>query len=188
MNEVRQVAEVRWRRLSTVDCRLSTHAVRCTLYAVRARGFTLIELVLTITLISVIAFIFSSIISTGVDAYFFTSDRKDASQEARVALERMTQELKVIRGAGSIAAAAPDAISFVKLDGEEVNFSLSGTDLVRNGNILADGVTSFALDYYDRAGNETSVPADIWRIAIDLETSERNESVRLRTAVHPRNL
>lgn len=57
----------------------------------REKGFTLIELVITMTLIGIIAYIVATALTTGIKAYFTTDFRKEALDQSRIAMERMTR-------------------------------------------------------------------------------------------------
>ena len=58
------------------------------------QGFTLVELVIGIVLLGVIAALGSVMLREGFNAYFAGRDLTDADWQARVALGRMTRELR----------------------------------------------------------------------------------------------
>jgi len=60
----------------------------------RARGFTLIELVVVIVLLGIVAVSFSVLISGSVGGYIDTARRADSASAARIALDRMGRELR----------------------------------------------------------------------------------------------
>lgn len=159
-------------------------------------GFTLIELVLTILLLGIIAAAVSQFVLQAVRSYSVEQSRGNVHSQARLAVERMTREIRGIRSCTAadltLPAANPFAtLAFTDLSGTAVSFTVAGGNLARGADILAQGLTSaqpFRL--LDKSGNPTiscTVPNEAWFVEIDLTCVEGGESLRLRSRVHPRN-
>jgi len=59
----------------------------------REQGFTLIEIVVTIVITGIIAYIFLNFFSLGTDSYTLIETRNDVLQDERVVLNRMIREI-----------------------------------------------------------------------------------------------
>jgi type II secretory pathway pseudopilin PulG len=162
-------------------------------------GITLIELVITMVLIGIIAYIVATALSTGIKAYFVTDLRKEALDQARIAMERMAREIRNVRDNTSITAADADTFTFTDTDGTLITFELSGTNLMRNTNTLSVGISSLAgapfttgiFAYVMADGTITQTPAPlsaIRGIKIGLKSTVQTETVELYSEVWPRNL
>lgn len=164
------------------------------------RGFTLIEIVLTIVLVGIVAGVAAVIIMQGTSAYSTGRSRLEAHEQARFALERMSREVRQIR---SRAAAPVDDIitmtatnlEFIDVNGTQVGFRLNGGIMERRENagawqVLATGITApggALFTYFDAAGAAGASQAALWNIGIELAAAQEQESLTLRTVVHPRN-
>jgi hypothetical protein len=141
-------------------------------------------------------------------SYAFKRDTTDADWQAKVALERMTRELRVVRSATSTDLAFPSAseIRFVDIDGSNACFYLSAGQLRRaentpaqacgttNMQVLADNITSLEFKYWDNTGTEVLPPAPpalvttVYYITISLTVTQGTTyNAPFRTSVRPRN-
>ena len=155
-------------------------------------GFTLIELVMTMVLIGIIAYIVATALTTGIKAYFTTDFRKEALDQSRIAMERMTREIRNVRSLGKDTDIPPDgyinadittatatSFCFTDVNGTTISFELSGTNILRgegscppvSTNTLAANVTALNFQYILADSTVTQAPAaaelaDIRRIQI----------------------
>jgi len=162
-------------------------------------GFTLIELVITMVLIGIVAFIVADAMTTGFKAYFVTDFRKEALDQARIALERMTREIRNVRSLADIGTANATQFCFVNTDGTRVSFLFSGTSIVRDEPaacpsaavtpILSNNTTgSFAYLQTDGSTDPAPPSANTRRIRITMMSTISGENVTLQSEVWPRNL
>jgi prepilin-type N-terminal cleavage/methylation domain-containing protein len=155
-----------------------------------SNGFTLIEIVITIVIVSILASFASMIILQGVKAYSDEQSRSDAHYQARLAVERMERETRLIRSCGAIMAPANSSatLSFTDINGNAVVFNVAGGNLSRGANILAHGITSATpFRFLDNNGNQTTACPGIWFVEISVTDQQGSESLQMRTRVHPRN-
>jgi prepilin-type N-terminal cleavage/methylation domain-containing protein len=164
----------------------------------KSNGFTLVEIVITIVVVGIIAGIAAMIIAEGARAYSDERSRSDVHYQARLAMERMAREARMVRSCGDINGPAnPSAtLSFTDSNGNAVSYTVNaGTKVLSRGaDLLATGIMSAQpFRFLDQNGNETtacSVPAvatDIWFIEISLTDTQNSETLQMRTRVHPRN-
>jgi prepilin-type N-terminal cleavage/methylation domain-containing protein len=172
----------------------------------KEEGFTLIELVITMVLIGIVAFIVGKALSEGAKAYFQTDSRKAALDEGRVALERMTRETRNVRSRGKDAdadgyidadiwTANATQFCFINTDGARISFRYAGGEITREegggacpgagGDKLASNVNSFNFSYtYEGGSNITAIR----RIKIDISTQVDTETIPLSSEVYLRNM
>lgn len=176
-----------FKKLSTDYCLLTT----------ADKGFTLIELVITMVLIGIIAYIVATALSTGITAYFTTDFRKEALDQARIAMERITREIRNVRSSADITTADATTFTFTDVSGTPISFALSGGNIDRTSvttNTLATGISSASIFTYllsTGATTQSPIPAEIpliKRIKIDITATKNTESVTLQSEVWPRNL
>jgi hypothetical protein len=138
-------------------------------------------------------------------SYALKRDVTDADWQAKVALERMTRELRAVRNATAAdLAISPTQIRFVDTDGNSVCFYQNGTSLVRAGDgpgaascgptspqVLADKIkpNSLAFTYWQDDGATAAAEVDVYYIAVtfNVEDGNYNYDSRYRTSVRPRN-
>ncbi|MDP3143159.1 MAG: type II secretion system protein [Thermodesulfovibrionales bacterium] len=158
--------------------------VHCSLFTAK-KGFTLIELVMTMVLIGIIAYIVAIALSTGIKAYFTTDFRKEALDQSRIAMERITREIRNVRSLGTsvdadgfidaeIGTANATQFCFNDVSGNTISFRYDGSNNIYReewtpanlaacpsaggGNILAENVTALNFQYVLANGTITQTP------------------------------
>jgi prepilin-type N-terminal cleavage/methylation domain-containing protein len=161
----------------------------------RSTGFTLVEVVVTIVIVAIIAGIAAATILQGVRAFSTEQSRSDAHYQAKLAVERMAREIRLLRSqtAADIPTMTATDIGFTDIQGSQVRFQLSGSTVRRSGDngatwqTLASGITSLVFGYYQNDGVTVATAATLWYVVIDATSTEGAESLHIRTTVHPRN-
>lgn len=160
------------------------------------RGFTLVETVLSWIILGIIAFTIATMLGTGVEHFENMSSRKEALSSARLAIDRMRQELLQVKSEDLISLSVSN-ISFKDKSGNNTDFHVQSTagelQLFRGGDLLAKGLAGFNLIYYDQAGNvmvDLSDPSQVRRIRIHVSVSsaDGNASYVLNGEVYPRSM
>jgi prepilin-type N-terminal cleavage/methylation domain-containing protein len=166
----------------------------------RAHGFTMIELVIVIAVVSVAALVFSKMFIEAARSYEWIDVEKEKLQEARYAQERMTREFRRVRDNLSINVATATTLTFVDRDAATISISwngVKGADLVytKNGTArtLAAGVDSFAFAYWKTNGTAAAPvvspsATDIWRITTYLRLAKASHSVETVGGAYVRSL
>ncbi|MBF0368778.1 MAG: type II secretion system protein [Magnetococcales bacterium] len=143
----------------------------------RRLGFTLLEMVMTITLLAVVTGMVLPILSVGFETFFLHSNIRESDSRALLALERMTREL---RGADpDTLVTGASSISFTDQNGAAVSFVLNNDTLMRGGSILAEGVTALAFTVNSGTYDTT--------VQIDLTVEVGGQGEPFRTTVGIRN-
>lgn len=151
-------------------------------------GFTLLELVIVIMIVSIVGIFASRLMNTGFSAYLAGKQSIDTDWQGKIALEWMTRDLRAIRSSSAITTATATQLVFVDTDNTTIDYQLSGTNLLRNSQIVADGIGSLAFTYYTSAGVATTTASAIRYINIQLNITKNNANYNLVTAVNPRNV
>ncbi len=167
-------------------------------------GFTLIEVILVIVLVTIIAAGFGQVFVNTSRAYVATDNRKGALQNGRWALDRMTREIRLVNNNTSVVTANASTFSFVDVNADTVTFSYDGATRqinrshllpVPGTDVLASNVDIFSFTYLDNTGASLGPcpplpcsPSAIWRVQINAETLVNGERVVLQTEVHPRRV
>ena len=161
------------------------------------KGFTLVELIIVITIIGIIAGTVGFILLSTVDAWMFKFNRADLLSDGRLALNRMVREIRQIKDLTSVTTATSSQFRFTNTGDVDIIYSLSSTDLNRTAdataNVLAQDVSSLGFAYYDSSGDTISTPTvspsetDIRRVRINLTLTKSGENVYLQSESVPRN-
>ena len=161
------------------------------------KGFTLIELVIVITIIGITASILGFMLLGTIKAWTFKFNRNDILWDGRLALDRMTREIRTIKNSTSITTATSSQFRFTDAGNKDITYSLSSTNLNRteNGtaNLLAGDVSSLAFTYYN--SSDTVIPSpvvspsatDIRRVKINLTLTKNGQNVYLQSDASTKN-
>lgn len=151
------------------------------------RGFSLVELVIVIVILSIIAAIGSKVIQAGFNSYFTNQNVTTANVQARLALERMTRDIHAINSSASITTASASQLVFTDVNGNAITYQLTGTQLMRNTQVLADGINTLTFSYLDRNAAVTAVLANIRYVTVTLNITSGNVNYTLRTTINTMN-
>ena len=114
------------------------------------RGFALAELLVVTAVLGIVLAGVFVLQQQGQQAYLLGSNRVETQQNARVALELMTRELRSATSITAITSATD--LTFVDQDGQAIRYALSGGILNRTVNgtttTLIGGVQSLAITCY----------------------------------------
>jgi prepilin-type N-terminal cleavage/methylation domain-containing protein len=147
------------------------------------KGFTLIEVIVSLALIGILAAITGIGLVQITNGYVLSKKNSETVQKAQVAMTRMIKELGTVK---SISSSSATNIIYTRSDSVSNTIQLSGELVQLSGSTLIDNVTAFSLTYYDSAGSATTTAANIRRIDISLtvrgadnQTSEFKNYVKI---------
>lgn len=127
----------------------------------KQKGATLLELIIVIVIVSIV---------TAAGVWFFhlayalyTSQQSvlEADWQGRLATQMIKTDIELIRSTSDITTATQTALSFVDEYGNTISYQLSGSQLLRNSQVLADSVQSIVFRYYNQSGTELSSPITV---------------------------
>lgn len=149
------------------------------------KGFTLIEFVIVIVILSIISQVIGMILLQSAKASNLQYRLSILSQESRLGLSRISRELQIINSLSDLTAMGMNDIKFKTTDGNIFSYSLSGNNLMEQINsqtpqILSGYVGNLLFNYYDQDGAATAVNTNVRYIKITLGM-EKDETIYTQT-------
>jgi len=161
------------------------------------RGFTFIEVIVTLILVGITAAMAGMWIVSVASGYVFAKKNMETTQKAQLALTRLEKEFKSM---SSITASSANSITFTRLDNTTggmitQTIMLTGGSLLKlNNDTLTNNVSAFTLSYCnddltDSVCSESWNPLTSRIIVITLKlTGADNVQSTFTQRVAPRNL
>lgn len=145
------------------------------------KGFTLVEIILSISLVAILFALSAIILDRGVDSFADISKRGAKNQEARMAMERMARELITVKAgpSGKLTSLQTDRVQFTDSLSLAAEFRLNGTTLYRNSDPLLQNVTALTFTGYKSDGSVTSAAPQVRRIRMELSTLAQGQTAPL---------
>ncbi len=155
--------------------------------AADAARVTLAELLVAVVTFALVGAAAFTVLDEGQRAWAFGAARAETQQSARIALARLSAEIRAAGRGGlgfdAVAVAAPDTLvlqqdldgdGLIAANGERVTWRLVGTILRRDagGGLqpIVNGVRGLTLSYFDAAGAPVADPAAVRSVEIALVT------------------
>jgi len=164
-----------------------------------SKGFTLMELVVVMVVVGVLSVTIVPFIKVNIKSYIQVRDGKNALQAARIALNRMVEEMKRLQRSSDISWGFSHSIQFTMQDGTTIAYRTASVDHIpvirrtenSSSSTLLEGVRAFNLTYFLSDGSQKSPPfwwpSDVWRIKIQIEVGTDEQHFTLSKQVTPRN-
>lgn len=151
------------------------------------RGFTLIEVIIVISLSSIVVVVASALLVQGFQAYLTSKDLTHADREAYLAVEYMVRDIQMIPSSSYITTANSNQLIYTDNSGNSISYQMNGTTLERNNQPLADGITTFQLGYYNKNGILTSIKSEIKYIDLSIGVKQGDQNFSVSTVSYLRN-
>lgn len=151
-------------------------------------GFSLIELVMVITITGVIAIILTQIFHQSFKTYLSSQSNAEIDWQGFLALERFANDVQSIRSPSDVTTVTGSQLVFVNNTGATITYEVSGNTLMRNTIPLAIGVSSVTFSYYDKNYVAISNPLLVRYVAIDLNLMQQNMQLSFKTMASTRGL
>lgn len=168
------------------------------------KGFTLIEMIMSMVLLGIVGITAGMLIYQGTRSYETLSDQKEVTQQATLALERFSRELRQMKCTPSWNSCTATATDVPVMTATEIRFLNSnneGRGLRIDGNTLrlrigvnaadpeyalATGLKSATLEYLKSDGSAASAVSDLWTVNLNMALSSGQADLSVRASVHPR--
>lgn len=155
------------------------------------KGFTLIELIMVMVMVTTLAGFIGNIIYYEVNTYKIVANRKESLQNSRFAFRKIATDVRQIIAQDSIFKATADSIRFKDVNNTEIAYKFTGNEILRNGDVLVDGIFAFQFSYFNNNDNQLMLPIsnmkDIRSIALYLSLQVEGKTVVSHMKVTPRN-
>lgn len=169
-----------------------------------AAGATLVEMIVVIVIFGIVMSIGVLVLGRSFESYQLTREVTNVDWHGRVALERLTRELREVRSATAtdlgFTGTLATELKFIDGGGNNVCFYLSGGRLMRSADgpagilpcgdtspqPLADNVSSLAFNFYQRDGSNATLATNVYYIAVSFTVTTGQVSEPYRVSVQPR--
>jgi prepilin-type N-terminal cleavage/methylation domain-containing protein len=165
---------------------------RTRLSILRQPGFSLIELIVVIVVLGILAGMGAIMVRDGLLGWLRGREINSADWQGRLALERITRELRTVAppfsGVANISntSCGSATFAFSDINAAQISYSLSGTTLMRNGQPLADNVTGLGFYCLQSDGQTYStIESAAYYITVSMIVSTSNVSATYRSTVKP---
>lgn len=114
--------------------------------------------------------------------------------EEKLALDRALREMREIKDPQGVLTANASTFSFRNASNQVVTYLATGGSLLRNSDLMVEGVTGLTFDYWDKDNQSLSNPivspgeTDLRQIRMTLTIQSGGISRTVRSRVTPRNL
>lgn len=148
-------------------------------------GFTLIETVVSIVILTIIAGLTFRYVASTMTAYVSLQHQNSADEEIVSVISRMRREIRILT---NTTEATANSWAFQNRMGQTVRFWRDGTYVKLNDNILAADVERFMLSYYDSTnGAVEGESAAIRRVSVDISVTKSGQtSMLIANVFYPR--
>jgi type II secretory pathway pseudopilin PulG len=147
------------------------------------RGFSTIEMIITLILVAIIGIVFTPVLTGAVKGYMWEQAVVGTNAQAQLAMERMAREMRGMAPT-DITSFSATQITFV-MNGIPVTYGRNGENqLLRNSDVLATGVSSLSFGYFgDDWTSAVAQAGEIWRIRIAMTLIGDGLSETVQTSV-----
>lgn len=157
----------------------------------KKKGFTLVEIILSVSLVGILFIFAGLLLRSGLDAYTHLSQRGANLQASRFAMDRMIRELIQVEddNPNNIQSIQSNRIVFVDSLGITSDFELIGQNIMRNNDILLGNVTSLTFTGFASDNSITTAAPQVRRVRIQFSTLPPGQTapLTLRTDIFVRN-
>ncbi|MFH0799333.1 MAG: type II secretion system protein [Pseudomonadota bacterium] len=152
----------------------------------RAQGFTLVELIIGMTAGAVVSLVAVFLLMPAQN-WVHIMERRSGMAEAELATTRLILEAGRIKSPEDITVFTSTHLTFVDIDDQAVDFSLTGTDLLRGTDALARNVQSLTFEYLKKDATAAAAAADIRTVRVTIVITAGQQTVRLQSAAQIKN-
>lgn len=160
----------------------------------RQPGFSLVELIVVIVVLGIVASMGAIVVRDGMLGWLRGREINSADWQGRLALERITRELRnVAPSSGGVAnitnaSCGSSTFAFSDINAAPISYTQSTTTLLRNGQPLAENVTGLRFYCLQSNGQTYStIPSAVYYITVSMIVSTANTSATYRSTVKPRS-
>jgi prepilin-type N-terminal cleavage/methylation domain-containing protein len=154
------------------------------------KGFTLIEILVTLVAMTILFGVGAQVLNTTMLSWNMVTLRKGMLYNGRLGMTRMLFDIRHA-DITKITTFAPTHFVFTDITNKTSDFEQVGTNLLKNGNILADSLQNangVQFTYLDPNGNAASAATAICRVKIRLNFQKGDQTLSFDSETRIRNL
>ena len=151
----------------------------------------MIEAVIVMLLVAVLSMGIGSFILTAMQAWVVVSQRGSQLNVGRVAMNRMTAEIRRVRALAFLTTYTVTRCAFTDMNNNPIDYQQSGTSLMRNSDVLAGGLASpggLRFDYLNALGGTASGTPEMRSIRVKITLVSGTQRMTLESSARIRNL
>ena len=138
---------------------------------IKVKGFTLIEIIITITLISILSVIVSRVLINNFKAILTYQYASEVDWQLLVGMERIVNDIRSIRSFSDVTTISANSFTFTDYNGNAITYSLSGSSLMRNATMLANNITGLTFTYLNSSGVTTATASAVRYVTVTLSAT-----------------
>jgi len=143
----------------------------------KLRGFTLVEMILSIAMMGMMAALLGPWLVTSIKSYDLITSRQTMLAQVRSGFDRMTREIRLIPGQSQVTATTASSFQFQYPAGTSITYSLSGTNLMRNSDVLIPNVSALSFTYYDQSGASTVTASSVRSVSFQITATPTDPTI-----------
>ena len=148
-------------------------------------GYTLVELVMTMTIVSIVALIPAAVLLESMRVYVHVAPTLDAAYQARFATARIKADIRGLDDPSKLVSLTSSSFSITDASNTKFSYVLVGGRLLRNGDLLAEGVDSLTYRLKGLDGKTGISAAEVNLVEIDLSVKTGDTPYRVIASVCP---
>jgi prepilin-type N-terminal cleavage/methylation domain-containing protein len=152
----------------------------------KQNGLTIIEMIVTISIIGVIAVVATGIIHVSTQTYVRIVERSIVMVEGRNVMQKIRSDLQKL-APDSILTMKKKRLEFVDIDGNAIDYNYTKKGLKRNKVIITKFLQNKPFQYYDKDMAKAKDPAELRFIRVTLSLQWKSETVQIEELVYVRN-
>ncbi len=160
------------------------------LLILRQLGFSLIELIVVTVVLGIVASMGAIVVRDGMLGYLRGREITSADWQGRLALERISRELRDVAWPNySNIAATCGTSTFTFSDNSStlISYTQSATTLLRNGQPLADNIAGLRFYCLQSDVQATATLSAVYYVSVSMVVATPNTNATYRTTVKPGN-
>lgn len=155
-------------------------------FFLKKQGFTLFEMVLTISIIGIISLVATGIVVLTTQTNAQIINRSILLIEGRNAINLIRSDLQKI-APDSIWTMKAKRLYFDDIDGNAIEYRYLNNVLTKNNSTVAEFLQANPFQYFDKDMIKTTDPTELSFIRIRLKLEWKSETVQIEEVVYVRN-
>ena len=149
-------------------------------------GYTLFEVVVASIVFGILGVIAVGVIANQSESFNQVLNQTVALTDSRKVIQMLRRDIQNLT-VSNINTMNSDEFDFTNNDGDEIVYEISGSDLIRNDDIILSGLTAGPFSYLNIDQETTGVQDSVKFIGVNLSILRNSESVVMEEIIYARN-